>query len=308
MALVRLQEVSPPAAGIEALRARTRPLGSVARTLAVGPWRLTFEGLDDPLAATLDERWGGFSLVEPDVAPTLVVRCVGADAPWLQATPGEQYRIEADLEGALPVVRSYRFLAGPEAPATWRAAIVRDAVEPEGRVLDNLARWLVARSAIDAAGFALHGAGVVREGRGFVFAGKSRSGKSTAVRLSAPAQSLGDDFAVVWPDSGSWWTCALPFDNGERAPLSREPGKVPLAAICRLQQAAEASVAPVAPPAVASAALLSLTAFPWALPDLVDDLAANVSAFAGAGPGLLDLRFRLDPDFWEALEAHGRVS
>ena len=46
---------------------------------------------------------------------------------------------------------------------------------------------------------ALHGAGVMREERAYLFVGPSRSGKSTAVRLSAPAISMGDDFAVVLP-------------------------------------------------------------------------------------------------------------
>lgn len=293
--------MSPSHAGIVALRACARPLGSGARTLAVGPWRVAFEGLDDALAATLDSRWGGFCLDAPDVAPTLTVRCVAAESPWLPAAPGEDYRIEAELEGGLPVVRSYRFLAGPEAPGLWRAAIARDGGEPEGRVLDNLARWFTARCAVESGGLALHGAGVLRDGRAFLFAGKSRSGKSTAVRLSAPARSLGDDFAVAWPEGDAWWTCAVPFDNAERAPDRPGASRLPLARVCRLIQAPEASVVRVAPPAVAAAALLSLAAFPWALPDLLDDLAANASAYAGAGPGLVDLRFRPDPDFWPLL-------
>jgi hypothetical protein len=293
--------VSPTHAGLVALRACTRPLGSGARTLAVGPWRIAFEGLDETLAATLDARWGGFCLAAPDAAATLTVRCVGSATPWLPAAPGESYRIEADLDDGMPVVRSYRFLAGPEAPGLWRAAVVRDGGEPEGRILDNLARWFLARCAVESGGLALHGAGVVWEGRAFLFGGKSRSGKSTAVRLSAPAGSLGDDFAVTWPADGAWWTCAVPFDNAERAPASPGPSRIRLARLCRLIQAPAASVEPVLPPAAAAAALLSLAAFPWALPDLLDDLAANASAFVGAGPGLTDLRFRVDPDFWTLL-------
>jgi hypothetical protein len=293
--------VSQPRSVVAALRACTRPLGSASRVLAVGPWRIALEGLDEALAATLDVRWGGFCLAVPDAAPSLSVRCVLADSPWLPASPGEGYRIEGELDEGFPVVRSYRFLAGPEAPGLWRAAIVRDGGEPEGRVLDNLARWFTARCAIESGGLAMHGAGVAAQGRAWIFAGKSRSGKSTAVRLSAPAESLGDDFAVTWPESGTWWSCAVPFDNAEHAPAAPGPARIPLARVCRLIQAPAPSVQRVAPSAVAAAALLSLAAFPWALPDLLDDLAANASDYAGAGPGLVDLRFRPDPDFWPLL-------
>jgi hypothetical protein len=267
----------------------------------VGPWRIGFEGLDEGLAAALDLRWGAFCLAHPDAAPSPTVRCVAAAGPWLPSTPGEAYRIEAEVEEGLPVVRSYRFLAGPEAPGVWRAAFARDGGEPEDRVFDNLARWFIARCAIESGGLALHGAGVARDGRGWIFAGASRAGKSTAVRLSAPAGSLGDDFAVAWPEGGEWWTCAVPFDNSERAPAAAGPARIPVARMCRLIQAPAASVEPVRPAALAAATLLSLAAFPWALPDLLDDLAANASAFVGAGPGLVDLRFRLDPDFWPLL-------
>ena len=97
-----------------------------------------------------------------------------------------------------------------ERAGRFKVSVVETHAEPFGRVLDNVARYLVARMVSKRGGLALHGAGVLRGERGWIFAGPSGSGKSTASRLSAPSPSLGDDFAVVMPEGTGFATCALP--------------------------------------------------------------------------------------------------
>lgn len=290
---------------IDEARARlaslNRPAGSAARDLAIGTDTIRFEGLSDAFASALDARWGGFVAPSHAAAPRIVVRAMRGDgSTWLpRFRPGESYRLEADAVGGPLVVRSYHFALAPEISGGWRLAVEDLGEEPVGRILDNAARYLVARLAIERGGLPLHGAGVWRVGRAWIFAGPSGAGKSTAVRLSAPAASLGDDFAVVLPVEGGWAAPALPFDNREVAPPDPVRGLTPLSGLLRLFQAERHRVE--RPSGVyAQASILACTAFPWALPDLADRAGASVAALAASGL-FGHLHFAHDPGFWSLL-------
>ena len=277
-----------------------RSMGTARRDLTIGSDTIRFEGLSDALAATLDARFGGFLAPAGEGPVRLIVRTVCGDgAGWLPRwAPGERYRLEADAAGPL-VVRSYHFALVPELSGAWRLALDDLGVEPIGRVVENAVRYLVARVATERGGLALHGAGVLRNGRAFLFVGPSGAGKSTAIRLSAPATSLGDDFAIVLPSHGGWVTAALPFDNTEIAPASPVRGTCPVAGVWRLFHAGSHSVErPVG--AMAQASILACAAFPWALPDLADRAGEAVAAIAASGL-YGHLRFAPDGGFWPLL-------
>jgi len=277
-----------------------RPVGSATRDLTIGTDTIRFEGLSEGVAVVLDARWGGFLRPARAGAARMVVRTVrGDDETWLPRwQPGDGYRIEADAAGPL-VVRSYHFALGPEASGAWRLAVHEQTDEPVGRIIDNAARYLVARLAIESGGLALHGAGVRRDERAWIFAGASGSGKTTATRLSLPAESLGDDFAVVLPKDGGWATPALPFDNTEAAPSSPVPGLTQVSGVLRLFKSERHRLE--RPTGVlAQASLLACAAFPWALPDLVDRSGESVAALAASGL-YGHLHFAPNPGFWVLL-------
>lgn len=273
------------------------------RTLSIGPWALAFEGLDSRLAEAMDARWGGFlSRTEPARASTTQVRLTAAGpAAWLEAPrPGELYRIEGSTEEGRIFVRSYHFALAEDHEDSWRLAVAPTSGEPADRILDNAARYLIGRSATRAGGLALHGAAVLRGGLVYVLAGPSRSGKTTAVSFAAPAESLGDDFAVVLPGDDGWKGMAVPFDNRESAPLGPPRGLLALAGVWRLFQSDE-DREDVPSGASAAASLLSCAAFPWAMPDLADALAAAAGRFV-AESRFAHLRFRKSPDFWRVID------
>ncbi|HEX4823600.1 MAG TPA: hypothetical protein VFV19_04780 [Candidatus Polarisedimenticolaceae bacterium] len=275
-----------------------------SRDLVLGIGTVRFDGWTAAAARAADERWGGFVRPpSPSHAPDLVAEAVrGNDEAWLPPwEPGERYRIEAEGRDGTLIVRSYGFNLMRRGDGVWTVAFKDDGAEPLGRVVDNVARYLVARLALAHGGIPLHGAAVRRGGHAYVFAGPSRAGKSTAARVSAPAaESLGDDFAVVVPHGHAWATCALPFDNAERAPESPLPGLVPLSKVCRLYQAQEHAVqAPGAP--LAQASLLSCLAFPWAWPDAIPAAEASIDRLVEAGK-LVHLHFSPDDGFWKLIE------
>ena len=283
------------------LHSLDRSAGNASRDLTIGADTIRFSGLADGIAAVLDARWGGFLAVSADAKPSMAVRLVRGDgAGWLPRwRPGEGYRIEAEATGGPLVVRSYHFALVPEISGAWRLAVQEQADEPVGRILDNAARYLVARLAIERGGLAVHGAGVRRQARAWIFAGPSGSGKTTATRLSATAESLGDDFAIALPFEGGWAAPALPFDNREVAAPDPVRGLTPLAGVWRLFQAKQHRVE--RPTGVmAQASLLACAAFPWAVPDLAERAGESVAAIAASGI-FGHLHFARDPGFWALL-------
>jgi hypothetical protein len=263
-----------------------------------------FDGLSDDLVELLDRRWGGF-LAPATVAPSdLRLRLVRWDrAGWLTVEPGELYRIEAVGDEIPPSIVSYNFAVVPDVEqGGWVAGVRPASDEPVGRLLDNVARYLTARIAIQAGGFALHAAGVLREDKAWLFAGVSNSGKTTAVHLSRPCVSLGDDMGLVAPGHDGWEAWPLPFDNSEHAPREAPGEAHPLAGIWRLHQA-DAHAVERPPTGQAVASLMSCCTFPWALPDETERLFAHVTRFV-LDAAFSHLHFRRDPGFWDLL-LHG---
>lgn len=254
----------------------SEPRPSLARRLRVGRFALDFTGLDPALASALDRRWGPFlGLAGEDPADlTVAVAQAGPEVglgPW---APGEAYRVEADRGPEGPRVRSYGFSLDAAGSGGFTLRLVTGSPEPLERRVDNAARLLVARLALGAGGFALHGAGVLDGARAHVLAGRSRAGKSTAV-ASLGWPSLGDDFAVVVPGTAGWEAVAVPFDNAESVPPDAAIGAFALGSLWRLEQGAQGARTALTTTAAATA-ITSCAAFPWAVPDLADRLLASV--------------------------------
>jgi hypothetical protein len=287
---------------LDSLRSLDRPRGGRSVALVIGEWRIALDGLDDALADALERRWEGFVGPAGGTRPTLRLEVVRGDASlWLPHWKRmEAYRIEGTLENGVPFARSYHFAVAPEAGGDGlRFALADDPDEPVARVVENVVRYCVARMAAQAGGFALHGAGVLRAGRAYVFAGPSRSGKTTAVTLSAPAQSLGDDFAVILPGEDGWQAPAVPFCSFERVPPKPREPLFPVAGIWRLHQAPEPRLETLTP-AIAAASLMGCAAFPWAMPDLSEAVLEHVRRYVATAV-FAHLHFRMDPDFWGLL-------
>lgn len=167
-------------------------------------------------------------------------------------------------------------------------------------LLDYLARVLTALLLDQAGGLLLHGAGLVRAGRGLLLLGPSGTGKTTAARNAAGAIVLNDDLVALLPAAdGAWQLLATPFSNPTQvAPV---PGQAPLAGVLRLRQAA----APELRPLSRGQALAELAG---AVPVLVADggrlpaLMARLNGLVAVTPcAILGLRDR--PDYWPVVDA-----
>jgi hypothetical protein len=138
-------------------------------------------------------------------------------------------------DGRGPTPRLYQTL---EADRTWGRATLcmrapRRTSAPEPFVLAHpLEQLLFVSLLARARGVVVHAAGVIRDGRGLVFAGPPGAGKSTLARLLArrgAAELLSDDRVILRRARGRWRAYGTPWSGTVRAPTS--PAAAPLAAI-----------------------------------------------------------------------------
>lgn len=169
-------------------------------------------------------------------------------------------------------------------------------------VLEQTEYFLRAACALivfEAGGLLLHAAGVVRNGRAFLFIGPSGSGKTTVAGFAGQNDRLlNDDLVLLRPHAGRWVAWATPFSRPPSASL--QPLSAPVAAIFRLVQSRDVFAQPL-DPARAVAELVAgapvICADPLRSSALLDRctlIARQVPCYA--------LHFRREPSFWDVVE------
>ncbi len=167
-------------------------------------------------------------------------------------------------------------------------------------LIENFLRVLYAWCTMRAGGLLLHSAGVVKDGRAFLFFGSSGSGKTTTTRLSGEHTVLSDDILIVKPVNGSFQAFGVPFRGGEMQDTPRTNTRAPLAGLYRLRKAPEHRLAPM-PFARAVAELASCAPFVVINPDMGRQVVDTCARLAAQVP-VFELYFRKDPDFWRVID------
>ncbi|MHC5082187.1 MAG: hypothetical protein ACYTHN_24545, partial [Planctomycetota bacterium] len=153
-------------------------------------------------------------------------------------------------------------------------------------------------------GLLVHGAGIVREGRGYAFLGLSGAGKSTVAVLSQGAL-LADDGLILRQGKEGFRIFATPFcqlrkENSWEKGVAL--GSAPLEGLIFLEKGAEHGLRPLAKPEAASILLQQLIHYFRLFPDgaaekgfhTVVDLVERVSPKR--------LQFKKDAGFWDLIE------
>jgi len=83
--------------------------------------------------------------------------------------------------------------------------------------LDSLLRILLTVVLLPRRGFLLHAASIVRDGRAYIFMGRSGAGKSTVASLSPAGSVLTDEISLLRFSEGSWQAYGTPFWGEFRA-------------------------------------------------------------------------------------------
>jgi hypothetical protein len=163
--------------------------------------------------------------------------------------------------------------------------------------LDSLLRVLLSWKLLEGHGFLLHAATIVRNGKAYVFTGRSGAGKSTVASLSPEGSVLTDEISLLRRENGVWRAYGTPFWGEFRAAGSNT--SAPVAGIFRLLQAAENRVTALSTVAILRALLPNVLFFSAEaeanrrLLEILSQAATEISGY--------HLAFRKNPAFWEVV-------
>ena len=115
---------------------------------------------------------------------------------------------------------------------------------PNEQCLDAFLRSLLSFLLIRSGGLMLHSAGLVKNGRAYLFLGKSGAGKSTLSKLAAGAgrEVISDEINLLRPEKGRFMVYGSPFWGEMRA--DGRPGRWPLGGVFILKKARANAVSP----------------------------------------------------------------
>jgi hypothetical protein len=203
-------------------------------------------------------------------------------------------------DGAAPegTLADFRYEFEGAALRAFSSGIRFDGVRNE-YALDSLLRVLLSWKLLGHHGFLLHAATVVRNGKAYIFTGRSGAGKSTVASLSPEGSVLTDEISLIRREDGVWRAYGTPFWGEFRAAGLNT--SVPVAGFFRLLQAAENQVTALRPAAILRALLpnvLFFSAEAEANRQLLEILSQAATEVAG-----YNLAFRKNSTFWEVLPA-----
>ena len=161
--------------------------------------------------------------------------------------------------------------------------------------LDSLLRILLTMMLLPRRGFLLHAATIVRNGRAYVFAGRSGAGKSTVASLSPEGSVLTDEISLLRFTDGCWQAHGTPFWGEFRAAGRND--RFPLAGIYSLVQAPADRVEAISKKEILRA-LLPCVLFFTSDKDANEALLQTLVGLVGQVP-CHRLHFRRGAEFWK---------
>jgi hypothetical protein len=163
--------------------------------------------------------------------------------------------------------------------------------------LDSLLRILLTMVLLPKRGFLLHAATVVRDGRAYIFAGRSGAGKSTVASLSPEGSVLTDEISLLRYTDGCWQAHGTPFWGEFRAAGRND--HYPLAGIYTLVQAPEDRVEAISKKEILRA-LLPCVLFFTSQKDANEALLRTLIGLVEQVP-CWRLHFRCGAEFWKVV-------
>jgi hypothetical protein len=294
--------VAPPP--VEAFRAWRRPAGPRAARIDIAGITVEFEGLPEALAERMSVVYAPYLSRPTGSGRPLRVRLYEAPVEYF-VPPGftkgrEVYRMHTALDGGVFRTVSYRLASWIDVARREGAlALASGELDPAPRALENFLRSSVAWLAMDTGGFFLHGASIVRAGRGYLFYGPSGAGKSTLAALNTEGEVISDDLTLVLRRPEGLMAAGGPF-RGTYTRGTPVVGTFPVAGFYRLRKDPRTMVRPDDGGCFAD--LLGN------LPFVVDQMPRHahlidrVRALVEGAP-FRYLHFRKDVNFWPAIDA-----
>lgn len=256
--------------------------------IEIGGLPVALRTTEPSFAQLLEQRYGDF--INPNATPLFDLK---VDLVPEGTLAGDDELSVRRRNGSWTVARG-------DFRAEWdlglRRGWIRQSANPYG--IDSLLRILHSLELSRRGGFLVHAASAIRQGRAFLFAGRSGAGKTTLARL-APREVtlLSDEISYVRRVDGGYRAYGTPF-AGELARLGKNVS-APLAALYLLEKGPAVKIEPL-PAAEAARALLQNILFFAENPELVERVLVAACEFVERIP-VRRLTFPRDPQVWEAI-------
>jgi hypothetical protein len=252
-------------------------LGSGVQThvdLLIGSLPLRLCSRDSLLLSAASKRYQGFTTPQEKQFPIRVER---------EPAPSQtRHAFVCDFEGA-------------------RVEADGDAVHFSGvrheYALDSLLRMYLSWALLPQNGFLLHAASVLRNGKAYIFVGRSGAGKSTVASLSPRGSVLTDEISLIERVDGAWRAFGTPFWGEFRADGMNT--SAPVAGIFRLLQSRENRVEPLRPTELLKSLLPCILFFSSNRSD--NELLLQILVAASREVAGYNLQFQKNRSFWEVL-------
>lgn len=266
-------------------------------TISIANFVIALHTDDQAVWRRLRDQYVDF--LAPGLTPEINVKLhIVPNAMFVEPVPGP-WVIESTYSADRLTYRSY--LTRGELQLSSGEGVLEMA--PNASV-ENYLRVIFAWLCLQNGGLLLHSAGVVRNGRGYVFFGPSGAGKTTTSRISAAragATILSDDLVIIRRHEGRFWLFGVPF-KGDLSDAPRANQRAPLQGIFRLRQDREHRIENIG----LSTAVAELTAaapFVVDKPELTNDLLDITFDIAREVP-VNWLHFRRDAGYWNVIDEY----
>lgn len=231
-----------------------------------GPY--VVEGLDPRGAAIVAKRYGPLCSGESAegglrAARVLVLRARPEDLGPAPGPPSGVYELDVDRAPGTLRLAGRGWIGWIDTESSVRARLFTSVAAPDDviAILENTLRVMAAYRLFDRGGLLLHSAGVVSEGRAYLFVGRSGAGKTTFARrsLAEGREVLSDDLNAVVLERGELRVRQVPFAGELGMTLPAGPLRdTPLAGVFGLAHLAEAEAPAVVSPLGGAEALALL--------------------------------------------------
>ncbi len=185
----------------------------------------------------------------------------------------------------------------------WRARAVALISDESDDSFHNLLRWLMPNLLLTRNAFLMHAAGVVRDGRGYIFFGQSGAGKSTCASLihasDDEATLLGDDAVIIAMTQAGPVVHAAPLGCGYSR-IAPPAISAPLVGLLSLRKDKVEHLTSLTRSEIVAALLGS--AMHTSTSDLATERFDLAMRFASLNGAVRALHFTLDPAFWPLVQ------